>query len=151
MLLFIRHENVFWESMDQTRTQRHRILSRSHGTKHSFCGSLPCTQKDLALVKKHCTLFNIWSLVKNSPGESHCRDQQGICYVLCILIFHKGGGGGGEIMPWTIEMVQEISLLFERTVKQLKLNFIGLLWCYLIIVQPFGTPSYVRIAMHIKV
>ncbi len=74
-----------------TYTKTHIILSRSHGTKHSFCGSLPCTQKDLALVKKHCTLFNIWSLVKNSPRESHCRDQQGICYVLCILIFHKGG------------------------------------------------------------
>lgn len=101
----------------------HIILSRSHGTKHSFCGSLPYTQKDLALVKKNCTLFNIWSLVKNSPGESHCRDQQGICYVLCILIFHKGGE---EIMPWTIEMLQTTSLLFEQTVKQLKLNFVGL-------------------------
>jgi len=92
----------------------HIIVPRSHGTKHSFCGSLPCTEKDLAQVKKTALLFNIWSLVKDSPGESHCRDQQGICYVLCILFFFFKGG---NYAMWTIRDGAKDSLLFELNSK----------------------------------
>lgn len=63
------------------------------------------------------------ALLKTHRGKSLRRPTR---HLLCSLYFYFSRRGE-EIMPWTIEMVQKTSLLFEQTVKQLKWKFEGLL------------------------